>query len=562
MQNDLAKLNLDHPMLASVAALRAAVERLLGPERRRCERLWAYYRNPTRLDAMLDAGNNARPYRQAQEWGLPARVTGSVAGADVFDASLAAGVNRKEVVIENDIGWRVDSIVDFLFGRAIVLNSTAADPARRTQIEAVLRAVLAANGGLIFLQQLALLGAVYGSVDVLVKFVPDLAATPAPTAASNTVQSLGGTCPSAAAITVPSPAESASDESVLVTDDGATPPADSVLPAPGASHPSPRDIDRLARCVRLEIVEPTRALPLLSPCDCRVADAFATVYTRARTPSEAPALAARQRRGLRLPWARPPLDPPSPQRVVVIELVTPTQWQRYEDDMLVAEGPLSLGRLPLVHVQNTPDPLSYVGASDVEPLLPLQDELNTRLSDRAHRIAMTSFRMYLGKGIENFTDVPITPGQMWQTDNPAADVVEFGGDASCPSEESHISNVREAIDKLSGVSPVAAGAIKGKIGNLTSAAALRVTMMALLSRTERKRGTYGIAIAQMCELALAWLDHAGLFPTTPDERGIDIYWSNPLPTNEIERLEEAKAKVALGVPVDVVLRELGYGDQA
>jgi hypothetical protein len=213
-------------------------------------------------------------------------------------------------------------------------------------------------------------------------------------------------------------------------------------------------------------------------------------------------------------------------------------------------------------VQNTPDPLAYHGASDVEPLLPLQDELNTRLSDRAHRIAMTSFRMYLGKGIENFTDVPVAPGQMWQTDNPAADVVEFGGDASCPSEESHISDVREAIDKLSGVSPVAAGAIKGKIGNLTSAAALRVTMMALVSRTERKRSTYGIAIAQMCELALAWLDHSGLFPTRPDERGIDIYWPNPIPTNEIERLDEAKAKLALGVPQDVVLRELGYGDQA
>ena len=65
-------------------------------------------------------------------------------------------------------------------------------------------------------------------------------------------------------------------------------------------------------------------------------------------------------------------------------------------------------------------------------LIPLQDELNTRLSDRANRIAMQSFKMYLGKHIENFADLPVTPGRMWSTDNADADVIEFGGDSACP----------------------------------------------------------------------------------------------------------------------------------
>jgi hypothetical protein len=108
--------------------------------------------------------------------------------------------------------------------------------------------------------------------------------------------------------------------------------------------------------VRLEIVEPTRALPLLSPCDCRVADAFATVYTRPRTNADAsPFVVARQRRGFRLPWQKPfPGAEPHAGHVTVIELLTPTQWQRYEDDALVAEGPLSLGRLPLVTCRTRP----------------------------------------------------------------------------------------------------------------------------------------------------------------------------------------------------------------
>jgi hypothetical protein len=224
----------------------------------------------------------------------------------------------------------------------------------------------------------------------------------------------------------------------------------------------------------------------------------------------------------------------------------------------VRSGANSLGRIPLVHIQNTAMPFQYPGGSDVEPLIPLQDELNTRLSDRANRITLQSFKMYLGKGIENFTSMPVAPGRMWMSDNEQADVIEFGGDASCPSEESHISEIREALDKASGVTPIAAGAVEGRIGHLTSAVALRITLQALLARTEKKRSTYGGAIEQMCELALAWLDRAGLFHTSEEERRIELSWPTPIPENEMDRLQEAEVKMRLGVSREIVLRELGY----
>ena len=151
---------------------------------------------------------------------------------------------------------------------------------------------------------------------------------------------------------------------------------------------------------------------------------------------------------------------------------------------------------------------------------------------------------------------------MWLTDNENADVIEFGGDGKTFSEDNHISEMREAMDKISGVTPIAAGALKGRIGRLTSAAALRVTMLALLAKTERKRTAYGLGIERMCELALAWLDRAGLFHTTPDERRIEIHWPNPIPVNELEELQQAQAKLQVGVPQDVVLRELGIEENS
>jgi hypothetical protein len=587
------------------------IDRLLNFDAPRYRRLWAYYRNPM-LPVTSDVASEGaeRPYRQAQEWGLPPRVTGVVVrpgSSDVLDAQPTETA-RKEVVIENDIAWRVETMVDFLFGKGIVINSTAPDVARHGPIERLVRAVIEHNGGVTFLQQLALLGAVYGFVDVLVKFDPSKYSKtePSPQASFGLPgQGVGaqahddegenspasdGAGPSAG------PGDSCAGSHTPPAGSAPVPPCDAaaaqrcaaeatccprspVDESPG-SHPGARitshddALARIARTVRLEIVEPARALPVLCATDWRAVDAYVQVYRMPRESAErraSPRGAAKRgilhkllerfaatRRGALFDANGSLHDDGDDHQVTVTEFLTAHQWQRYEDARLVGHGSNSLGELPLVHIQNAAVPFEYAGMSDVEPLIPLQDELNTRLSDRAHRITLQSFKMYLGKGIENFTSMPVAPGRMWMTDNEAAQVIEFGGDASAPSEDRHIEELREAMDKTSGVSPIAAGAIKGRIGRLTSAAALRVTMLALLARTERKRTTYGEGIARMCELALAWLDRAGLFATALDERRVAIHWPNPIPLNEVERLEEAKRKRELGVPEQTVLRELGY----
>jgi len=252
------------------------------------------------------------------------------------------------------------------------------------------------------------------------------------------------------------------------------------------------------------------------------------------------------------------------------DLFGPKLWQRYKCGVLVQEAENGLGMVPFVRYENAADPAAGTrvgpagsaavdaGVGDVEPLIGLQDELNTRLSDRAYRVTMTSFKMYLGKGIGDFTDRPIGPGQMWGTDNLDASIEAFGGDAATPSEDAHINEVREGLDKISGVSPVAAGLIRGKLGNLTSAIALRLTLVALLARTQRKRAVLTKTIGEIVRRALEMLDQAGVFATNAAERGIDINWPTPLAESDMDRLNEAKAKLDLGVPRDVVLRELGY----
>lgn len=450
-----------------LTSVRSVIERHRTTTLPRFERLWQYFRNPMRLN---EAGRG-RWYRQAQEVGLPARVSGETLPG-------FGDRGRREVVIENDIAWRVQTMIDFMFGKPVRLRSTCADEAKREDIERALENVWEASGGISLLQDIALLGHVYGHVDLLVR-----------------------------------------------VEDG-------------------------AGRVRVEVIEPKRGVPLVDSADYRKIDAYAITHEQV--------VAGPTRVLDRLLTRRFSGGHDEVRRVS--HVVTPESWQVYHDDALIEERPITQfgGLLPIVHIQNLALPFSYEGLGEVEALIPLQDELNTRLSDRACRVTMQSFKMYLAKGVDGFDQSPVGPGQVWSTDNPMAQITEFGGDAHSPSEEAHILEIREAMDKVSGVPPLASGVVRAKIGNLTSATALRITMMGLIAKTARKRVTYGRGIAEASRLILAALDHAGVLATNEDERGIRLEWPDPIPLDERDLIANVSAKERLGVDRQELLSELGH----
>ncbi len=453
----------------------------VGQTRPRLDRLWHYYRNPT-LPSLGSASTQTAQAasRCAQARGLPARLT------------LRNADNPREVVIENDIAWRIHTLVDFMFGKPLVIQSLAEDPTQRTAINRLLRDTFRTNGGEGFFHDLALLGAVYGTIDILVR-------------------------------------------------PHAEPHAD--------GSPS----------IQLDLIEAPRAIPVVNPSDYRRLDAYLIHHPQLTHDVEHQPFLDRLLR-----------KTPGPTRRAVerTEVWTAQAFETFVAHKAVTGKRLTrvdagvnrLGRLPVVHIQNLAQPFVYEGLSDVEALIPLQDELNTRLSDRANRVTFQSFKMYLGKGIDGFTDRPVGPGQMWATDNPDAAIHEFGGDANTPSEDQHIREIREAMDKASGVSPIAAGVVGGKTGNLSSENAIRIVLLGLLARIEKKRLTYGIGIEQLCELILHTADVTGVLPNLPQDRRVRLDWPTPFPDSEAQQLRNALTKKELGVPAGQLLAELGYSE--
>ncbi len=468
----------------------------------RMRMLWGYYRNALMLRASeAGVGVQGRAYRLGQERGLPARIVG-LAGGNGWPRAGAAvdgtGAARREIVVENDIAWRIHAMVDFLFSRPIRLTSTAANPAMRSVIQGALDEVWEASGGAALLQDIALLGHVYGHVDLVVRARAGFAGA-------------GG--------------------------------------------------------LRIEAIEPTRGVPIIDPRDYRRLEAY---------------------------LIRTMIEGEGGKRIVCTEVLSGTRRHVYEEETgeraggagarfgaaartgergdvvggaasgkarLVADEANTVcpGEVPVVHIQNISQPFAYAGLSDVEPLIPLQDELNTRLSDRANRVTLQSFKMYLAKGIEGFDKRPVGPGQLWTTDNTQASIEAFGGDADSPSEDRHIEQLRDAMDKASSLPPLATGVVQAKVGNLTSENALRLTLGGVLTRTNRKRLLYGRGIAQVCRLVLTALDHAGVLRTSDEDRRVKVEWSDPLPQTTESQLQAAKAKLEVGIDAAQVRTELGYG---
>jgi hypothetical protein len=463
------------------------------------QRQWEYYRNPMIEAPVWGEGGGSGGERTAQQAGLPARL------------QSRSGNGAPEVVIENDIAWRIDAMVDFVFGKSLTIESMAADSDRATVINRVLRSVLDANNSVMLLQDLALLASVHGHIDVLVRTEPMFELVER--GAARGLQTI--------------------DDPVRLGE----------------------RIAAIASAIRIELIDATRAIPILDDSDYRVLRGHVAVWggrdgARNRRTLTRGVLDALRNRSL-----RGGATAHTPQNM---EIRSSELTQRYRDGELTHEWPNRLGVLPIVHIQNASQPYRYAGISDVEPLIPLQNELNTRLSDRAHRVTMQSFKMFLAKGIEGFDRSPIAPGQVWIADDPDASIEAFGGDAQSPSEDAHIQEIRDAMDKASGISPVVLGVIRERLGHLSSENALRVTLMGVLSKTARKRAVYGHGIQRICELVLLALHTAGVLSTEPEDRRVNLRWPDPLPLDERDRIRTALLKRDLGVPAEQLLRELGY----
>ena len=277
----------------------------------RYEKLWAYYRNP--IELIRASGTTHTPhgaargwYRSAQEIGLPSRIVGN--------GTSGTENGRREVVVENDIGWRIASMVDFMFGSPIRIESLAEDQSTKQAVEDTLERVWEGSGGIAMLQDLATLGHVFGHVDLLVRI----------------------------------------DEQ-------------------GLAGARPDDADRW---VSIEPIDARRGVAVLSETDYREIELYALHIAGADTPERTAARETARRGWLdRLrSEKRAAKNHAATSDAGTSEVFTADGWLRIEEGQITEKHEWSLlpGTLPLVHIQNMSQPFVYEGIGEVEGLVGAQ----------------------------------------------------------------------------------------------------------------------------------------------------------------------------------------------
>lgn len=488
------------------------------------KRLAIYYTDEE-IDVVVvtrDTGTDGRVRVTGQESGLPARIVGRSFGLllNERNENVTNSNNlerlRKEPVTENQIGWRVDILGDFMYGedddesRTFIKSDLPEENPLKQEIEDLLAAVVDGQDDPTWFHSFYSVGAIHGYTDVVLRMDE--------------------------AVTIEKNKET--DEIVrwLIDDEAFR----------------PKDYEQFGRALQWHIASPLEVVPLVDPRIRNKLWGWVLHYRTEIMPGAEVSDNVKIEDKQKIDWIELYV-----RGLIQVYKLDPRRGKNY---VLVDEFPVPENLLPVTHMQHLKRRDKYRGVGEVEPLIPMQDELNTRLSDRGRGITFGANPPWLGKGISNFETLPFGPDVKYSGSEDAS-MERLAGDTKDDGQDNHIEEARNAIDRISSIPPLASGDIKDQIGNLSSAVALRVVLRGMLAKLSRIRMNHSRAIQKIAFDTLAYANATGTLKTEPDERKVHIEWPASVEESLLERLEIAQLKKAIGVPDRQLQVELDYTDE-
>jgi hypothetical protein len=259
------------------------------------------------------------------------------------------------------------------------------------------------------------------------------------------------------------------------------------------------------------------------------------------------------------------------------EILTDSYIEEYVNDELLDARVNPLGEIPIVHIRNISVSGSPWGLSDIVDVIPLNREYNEKCTEVSDIVNYHSAPLTIVTGAK-VSSLERGAKKVWGGLPKDANVfnLENGVDLNGPLQ--YLELIKRAMHELTGVPETALGQMQ-PISN-TSGVALSIMYMPLMSRYSLKQTNYSIGLRVINSLILRTLflyepetlaynpDTDGiqtsdeqpliLDPSDPSVYQTDIDWPPPLPIDQLIKLNEIQAKLALGLESKRgALRELG-----
>jgi hypothetical protein len=167
--------------------------------------------------------------------------------------------------------------------------------------------------------------------------------------------------------------------------------------------------------------------------------------------------------------------------------------------------------------------------SDLVDLIPLNRELNERMSDQADVIRYHADPPVVFQGVEQHSDLPVGPGTVWDLPRDASvSLLEWRGHT--PGVQEHIERVLRAIYEVTETPRTSFG----DSGRLLSGVALETELQPLIHRTLRKRVIWSAALRRCNRMLLLLTERfsPGLAPGTFAPYRSEVVWPTMLPRDD------------------------------
>ncbi len=229
--------------------------------------------------------------------------------------------------------------------------------------------------------------------------------------------------------------------------------------------------------------------------------------------------------------------------VEVVETWTAATFRLEVGGRVVREGPNPYGVIPFVHVPNLPGPNECWGRSDLADVMPLNRELDERMSDQADVIRYHADPPVVFRGVEDHDAITVGPGSVWDIPRDAdVRLLEWQGQPVAVQE--HINQVLRALYETSETPRTAFG----DSGRLLSGVALETELRPLIQKTLRKRIVWGAALRRRARLTWQVAEGVGLAPPGAFA-GLRprIVWPSMMPQDDVQDVRNNVALVAAGL---------------
>ena len=258
------------------------------------------------------------------------------------------------------------------------------------------------------------------------------------------------------------------------------------------------------------------------------------------------------------------------------EILTDDVVEQYINDELIDQYPNPIGTVPIVHIPNVTISSSPWGQSDIWDIISLNRELNEKMTEVSDIINYHSAPVTIITGAKA-SQLERGAKKVWAGLPKDANVFNLESKGEMGGAMDYIQFLKMTMHEITGVPESALGQTQ-PISN-TSGVALAIQYQPMMNRYTMKKAHFSKGLKRLNELiirtqavhepdSLLWDERVAslpesdqltqLDPADPNTYRTEIHWPEPLPVDQLIKLNELQAKMAIGLESKRgALRELG-----